>query len=50
MIDPHREPLIANEAAMPATFVICPDCNADSNVFVEITCGTCGCAGVIAKT
>lgn len=30
-------------------FIICPDCNGESNRDVNIKCGTCGCAGIIPK-
>lgn len=33
----------------PEKFIICPDCNGESNRDVNVKCGTCGCAGIIPK-
>jgi hypothetical protein len=31
-------------------FMVCPDCNGESNRDVNVKCGTCGCAGVIPRS
>lgn len=30
-------------------FILCPDCEGESNRFVFTDCGTCGCAGIVPK-
>lgn len=30
-----------------AEFILCPDCQGESNHQVDVTCGTCGGAGIV---
>lgn len=29
-------------------FIVCPGCEGESNKDVDMTCGICGCAGIVA--